>query len=53
LVIKDTTGSAGSASFTVQRSGSDTIDGATSTSINTNFQTIRLIDAVSGKWELI
>jgi hypothetical protein len=53
LVIKDTTGSAGSVSFTVQRSGSDTIDGATSTSINTNFQTIRLIDAVSGKWELI
>jgi hypothetical protein len=53
LVIKDTTGTAGSASFTVQRSGSDTIDGATSTSINTNFQTIRLIDAVSGKWELI
>jgi len=53
LVIKDTTGSAGSAPFTVQRSGSDTIDGATSTSINTNFQTIRLIDAVSGKWELI
>jgi hypothetical protein len=53
LTFKDTTGSAGAASFTIQRAGTDTIDGATSVSLNTNFGTVKLIDGASGKWDRI
>jgi hypothetical protein len=53
LTFKDATGSAGAASFTIQRAGTDTIDGATSVSLNTNFGTVKLIDGASGKWDRI
>jgi hypothetical protein len=53
LTFKDATGSAGAAPFTIQRAGTDTIDGATSVSLNTNFGTVKLIDGASGKWDRI
>ncbi len=42
FVIKDTNGNAGTNNVTVQRAGSDTIDGATSKAISSNYGALRL-----------
>lgn len=43
FVIKDTTGNAAANNITINRSGSDTIDGATSYTINTNYGYVVLV----------
>lgn len=42
IYIKDESGNAGSSNITINRDSGDTIDGATSTSITSNFGIIRL-----------
>lgn len=50
LVIKDESGAAGTNNITAQRAGSDTIDGATSKAISSNYGSLTLYcDGVS-KW---
>lgn len=50
LVIKDESGAAGTHTITISRSGSDTIDGGTSTSISSNYGTVRLIKRGAASW---
>ena len=53
LTIKDVSGTAASSTITVNRSGSDLIDGATSQFISTNRGVMRFIDGASGRWDII
>jgi hypothetical protein len=48
--FKDTTGSAGTNNVVINRAGSDTIDGATSVTISTNYGGRRLISDGTSKW---
>ena len=43
IVIKDSTGTAGTNAITINRAGTATIDGATSQSINSNYGSMKLI----------
>lgn len=52
LIIKDEAGGAGTHNITINRSGSDTIDGATSVAISTNYGAVRLYCTGSG-WAVI
>jgi len=52
VVIKDETGSANTHNITVNRAGTDTIDGATSKTINAAYGLLRLISTGSG-WAVI
>jgi hypothetical protein len=48
--FKDTTGNAGTNNIIINRAGSDTIDGATSVTLNVNYQSVRLISDGTSKW---
>jgi len=50
MVFKDEGGGAATNNITVSRAGSDTIDGATSKVINTNYGTFRLYSDGVSKW---
>jgi hypothetical protein len=52
LVIKDDDGSAGTGNITINRNGTDTIDGATSYTINTNRGSVWLVGK-SGGWAIL
>lgn len=49
--FKDSTGQAATNNITINRAGADTIDGATSLVINTNYGCNRLVSDGSTKWE--
>jgi hypothetical protein len=51
--FKDTTGSAAANNIVINRAGSDTIDGATSVTVNTNYQSIALVSDGTSKWSLL
>jgi hypothetical protein len=51
--FKDTTGSAATNNIVINRAGSDTIDGATSVTINTNYQSLALVSDGTSKWGLL
>jgi hypothetical protein len=51
--IKDTTGSAGTNNIVINRAGADTIDGATSFTINLNYGAVRLVSDGTSKWAVI
>jgi hypothetical protein len=53
ITIKDVGGSASSIPISISRTGSDTIDGLTSTNIPTNYGVLRVIDGASGRWDII
>lgn len=53
LTIKDESGGANSNNITVSRAGSDTIDGATTATITSNYGIIRLYSDGSSKWFII
>jgi hypothetical protein len=53
ITIKDVGGSASSIPISISRTGSDTIDGLTSTTIPTNYGVLRVIDGASGRWDII
>jgi len=53
FTIKDAAGNAGSGTITINRTGTDTIDGATSQTITTNYGVLRIIYATAGRFELI
>jgi hypothetical protein len=50
LVVKDEGGGAATNNITVNRAGADTIDGATSKVINTNYGFVRLYSDGVSKW---
>lgn len=50
LIIQDESGAAGTYTITIARAGSDTINGATSVTITSNYGRRRLIKRGSGKW---
>lgn len=50
FVVKDESGAAATNNITVQRAGSDTIDGATTKVINTNYGSARLYSDGASKW---
>jgi len=50
IVFKDESGGAATNNITVARAGADTIDGATSKVINTNYGTFRLYSDGVSKW---
>jgi hypothetical protein len=52
LIIKDIAGSA-SIGHTIQRAGSDNIDGATTVALDTDYGRIILSDTESGRWSVI
>jgi len=49
-VVKDESGAAGTNNITVARAGADTIDGATSKVINTNYGSVMLYSDGVSKW---
>lgn len=51
--IKDKTGSAGTNNITINKAGSDTIDGATSKVLDTNYDTIVLVSDGTSKWSVM
>jgi hypothetical protein len=53
FTIKDAAGNASGGTITVSCTGSDTIDGATSQTITTNYGALRIIYATAGRYELI
>jgi len=53
FTIKDAAGNAGSGTITINRTGTDTIDGATSQTITTNYGVLTIIYATAGRFELI
>ncbi len=53
LLIKDKSGNASSKNITVARAGSDTIDGATSVVINSNYGAIAFISGNGAVWHSI
>jgi hypothetical protein len=50
IVVKDESGAAGTNNITVSRGGTDTIDGATSTAISSNYGAVTVISNGSGAW---
>lgn len=48
LVFKDVGGKAGANTITIQRAGSDLIDGLTSVTMTTNYQLLKLVPANDG-----
>jgi hypothetical protein len=50
IIIKDAAGTAGSANVTINRASSNTIDGATSYVINTNYGSVSLISNGTNAW---
>lgn len=50
FIVKDESGGAGTNNITVQRAGSDTIDGATTKVVNTNYGSVRLYSDGVSKW---
>jgi len=53
LIIKDENGNAATNNITINRASTDTIDGATSKVINTNFGRVVLRSDGSGKWFIV
>jgi hypothetical protein len=53
LIIKDVAGFAGSLPHTINRAGGNTIDDATSISLNTDYGRIILLDGASGRWDVL
>jgi hypothetical protein len=53
LVIKDRTGSGAANNITINRDGTDTIDGANSVAISSNYGVVRLVSNGSNGWEVI
>lgn len=53
LTIKDYTGGASANNITIARAGSDTIDGATSRTISTNYGSVRLVSDGGTNWEVL
>lgn len=53
VIIKDVSGSAGTNNITIARTSSDTLDGATSKTINTNFGSLTFLANVSGSWVIV
>lgn len=53
IIIKDYTGSAATNNFTINRAGADTIDGATSRVISTNYGSVRLVSDGATNWEVL
>lgn len=53
IIIKDSSGGGASFNITVNRAGSDTIEGATSKTINTAYGTLRLISNGVDTWYLL
>lgn len=53
LFIKDSTGSGGTNNITINRAGSDTIDGGTFITINTNFGAKILVSNGSNAWSVL
>lgn len=52
FIVKDTSGGAGTNSITITRAGSDTIDGANTAVINSNYGSLTLISDGSASWGL-
>jgi hypothetical protein len=50
IVVKDESGAAGTNNITVSRGGTDTIDGATSTAISSNYGVVTVMSNGSGAW---
>lgn len=50
LTVKDESGAAGTNAITIQAGGSDTIDGAASVVINTNWGVVNMMADGEGKW---
>jgi hypothetical protein len=50
LIIQDESGSGGTHTITIQRAGSDTINGATNVTITSNYGRRTLIKSGAGKW---
>ena len=50
IVVKDESGAAGTNNITIARTGTDTIDGATSLVISSNYGVARLICNGAGAW---
>jgi hypothetical protein len=50
ILVKDESGGAGTNNIVIQRSGTDTIEGSSSTLINTNYGKVRLYSDGSSKW---
>lgn len=50
LVVQDESGAAGTHTITIARAGSDTINGATSATITSNYGRKRLIKRGAGQW---
>ena len=53
LTVKDSGGNSGTSAITIARAGSDTIDGATSISLNAAHASVDLISDGSSKWYVI
>ena len=51
-LIKDSGGSASSKNITVQRAGSDTIDGANSVPLQSDYAAVSVVCVAAGKWSL-
>lgn len=52
-VFSDTTGSAGTNAVTINRAGSDTIEGGTSTTIASNYASLALVSDGTSKWKIL
>lgn len=50
LIVQDESGSAGTQTITISRAGTDTINGATTVTITTNYGRRTLIKRGAGKW---
>lgn len=48
--IKDSTGQAATNNIVINRAGSDTIDGATSVTLNVNYQSVRFVSDGTSNW---
>ena len=53
LEIKDATGNSGANNITVNRNGSDTIDGGTSSTLSTNYASLTLCSDGSSQWMIL
>ena len=53
VIIKDATGSAAANNITVDASGTETIDGALTKTISTNYDSLRLVCDGSSKWLVV
>ena len=53
FIFKDVSAQAAAENVTIQRAGSDTIDGGTSTALTSDYQSITLINTASGVWSIV